>query len=171
MCIVVCGAGPAPNIGNLMALAAERGWIVNLVATPSALGFLDVAALEGTSGVEVRSGYGQRASGPRPSASDALIVAPATYNTINKLAAGINDNYALSVASEAIGRGTSTAILPFVNSALAARHPFVRAVKSLRDEGVDVLIGDGRWEPHPPGAGGQMIAGFPWVAALESISP
>ena len=116
------------------------------------------------------SDYGQRPKGPRSSDAQALIIAPATYNTINKLAVGINDTYALNVAAEAVGRGVPTAILPFVNTALAGRLPFVRAVESLRHEGVEVLIGDGKWEPHPPGSGDDMIASFPWAKALKAVS-
>ena len=40
--------------------------------------------------------------------------------------------YALNVVAEAIGSGTTVVILPFVNTALAARQPFHRAVVSLQ---------------------------------------
>jgi flavoprotein len=46
-------------------------------------------------------------------------VAPVTDNTVNKLALGIADTYALTVLVEAIGRGVSVVIVPFVNTALA----------------------------------------------------
>jgi hypothetical protein len=88
-------------------------------------------------------------------------VAPATFNTICKLANGISDNYALGTVAESIGRGLPVVILPFVNTALAARQPFQHAVAALRAEGVRVLFGPGEWEPHPPGTGGERIAGFP----------
>jgi glycerol dehydrogenase-like iron-containing ADH family enzyme len=120
----------------------------------------------------VRSSY---ATGGQPrtraSSADAVIIAPATYNTINKLAWGINDTYALNVATEAIGRGTPTAVLPFVNTALAARHPFQRALEALRDEGVHVLHGPDQWMPHPPGTGDSRLDAFPWRTALNAVSP
>jgi hypothetical protein len=97
-------------------------------------------------------------------------MAPATYNSINKLAAGISDTYALNVAAEAIGRGVRTVILPFVNSALAGRLPFKRSVESLREEGVEVLLGKGIWVPHPPGAGARLIRSFPWAKALQAVT-
>jgi len=87
-----------------------------------------------------RGGRGVRRSAPttgrrgsrRSSAADGLIIAPATYNTINKLALGINDTYPLNVAAEAIGRRTPVIMAPFVNTALAARRPFTTAVQQLR---------------------------------------
>lgn len=169
LCIVVCGAGPASEVGKLVSLAQRRDWSVHIVATPVALNFLDLAALERLTGTAVRHDYGQRATGPRSSHSHALIIAPGTYNSINKLAAGINDTYALNVAAEALGRGVRTAILPFVNSALAARLPFQKAVESLRAEGVNVLLGEGLWEPHPPGSGSGLVSVFPWQKALSAV--
>ncbi|MET7426636.1 flavoprotein [Dactylosporangium sp. NPDC005555] len=170
LCVVVCGAGPAPRVGALIGLAQAAGWSVRVVATPSAVGFLDTAGPSAGYGVDVRSEFRAAAGGgPRSPHADAVIVAPATYNTINKLAAGVNDTYALNVVAEAIGRGTPVVVLPFVNAALAARRPFVAAVESLRSEGVRVLLGPGQWQPHEPGSGDRHLAAFPWRAALAAL--
>ena len=80
---------------------------------------------------------------------------------------GISDTYALGVVGEAIGLGVPVVILPFVNSALASRAPFRRSVDSLRAERVEILIGPGQWEPHPPHTGGDHFEAFPWAAALD----
>ena len=97
-----------------------------------------------------------------------MIIAPATYNTVNKLALGIADNYALTSVAELIGRGVPTVVVPFVNAALAARTPFQRSMSALREEGVRILSGpDDEWEPHPPGTGADRRALFPWRAAFE----
>jgi phosphopantothenoylcysteine synthetase/decarboxylase len=168
--VVVCGAGPAVQVGELVKLAQDRGWRVGVVATPSALPFLDVPALESMTGTAVRSQYrapDEPRSRPLVDAG-AVVVAPGTYNTICKLALGISDTYALGTLAEAIGRGVPVAILPFVNEALAGRRPFVQAVESLRTEGVRILLGPGQWVPHPPGAGGGRIDSFPWAAALDA---
>jgi phosphopantothenoylcysteine synthetase/decarboxylase len=168
--VVVCAAGPPAAVGELVKLAQGRGWTVCLIATPAAVPFLDVPALEALTGTAVRSNY-RSPDGPRlhplPDAS-AVVVAPATYNTICKLALGISDTYALGVLAEAVGRKVPVAVLPFVNSALAARRPFVAAVDCLRAEGVTVLLGPGQWVPHPPGTGDERIASFPWASALDA---
>lgn len=168
--VVVCGAGPAPQVHRLVELAQERGWSVGVIATPAALPFLDVPKLEAFTGNRLRSEYrlpGQSRDRSLPDA-DAIVVAPATYNTICKLALGISDTYALGALAESIGRGIPVAILPFVNSALARRKPFVEAVEALRAEGVRILLGPGEWVPHPPGTGGDRIDSFPWAAALDA---
>jgi phosphopantothenoylcysteine synthetase/decarboxylase len=164
--IIVCGAGPAPEVGRLIGLAQEHGWDVQVIATPAALEFIDVSSLEAQSGRPVRSQYRQPGD-PRSPNADAIIVAPATYNTINKWAAGISDTYALGLLAEAPGLKIPTIVLPFVNSALAGRQAFRRSIDELRTEGVRVLLGPGEFEPHMPGTGGDRIEAFPWPLALD----
>ncbi len=95
------------------------------------------------------------------------MVAPASYNTINKWAHGISDTYALGVLAEITGLATPIVVLPFVNSALASRDPFRRSVESLRNEGVRILLGPGAVEPHPPRTGGGLVDAYPWHLALD----
>ncbi len=165
---IVCGAGPAADVAKLVRLVQQRGWTVQLVATPAALPFLDLVELKTLTGSAVRSNYlspGQ-ARAARP---DAIIVAPATFNTIGKCAAGISDTYALGLLAEAIGLPIPVVMLPFVNSALASRRPFEKAVIQLRHEGVRVLLGDGAIEPHQPGTGADHIDAFPWHLAVDAL--
>jgi phosphopantothenoylcysteine synthetase/decarboxylase len=164
--VVVCGAGPASEAGQLVKLAQEQGWSVQVVATPAALGFLDAAALQAQTGSPVRSQY-RRPGEPRSRPVDAIIVAPATYNTINKWAQGISDTYALGLLAETTALGIPIVVLPFVNSALAARAPFRRSIEELRREGVRVLLGPGGVEPHEPRTGGELVPSYPWRLALD----
>jgi phosphopantothenoylcysteine synthetase/decarboxylase len=118
--IVACGAGPAAAIGTCVKLAEDRGWRVRVTATPAALEFFDQQAIADQTGSPVRSQYA-RPGAPRSLIPDAILVAPATYNTINKWAQGISDTYALGVLAEATGLGVPIVVLPFVNTALASR--------------------------------------------------
>jgi phosphopantothenoylcysteine synthetase/decarboxylase len=164
--VIVCGAGPATDIGTLVKLARDRGWTVQVIATPSALDFFDQAAIENQTGNPVKSQY-SKPGAPRSQIPDAIIVAPATYNTINKWALGISDTYALGVLAEITGLDVPIIVLPFVNSALASRAPFQRNVESLRAEGVRILLGPGGVQPHPPRTGGDLIDTYPWHLALD----
>lgn len=166
--VIVCAAGPASDVGKLVVLAQQRGWDVSVVSTPSALGFVDVRALEAQTGHPVRSQY-RKPDEPRAPLADAIVVAPATYNTINKWAAGISDTYALGVLAEAPGLGTPIVVLPFVNSALAGRAAFQTSVATLRQEGVRVLLGPGEFEPLPARSGDDQKVDFPWRLALERV--
>jgi phosphopantothenoylcysteine synthetase/decarboxylase len=164
--IVVCAAGPARAIETFVKLAMERGWTVQVIATPAALDFFDPAAVEALTGSPVRSQYSPPGS-PRSLIPDAIAVAPATYNTINKWATGASDTYALGVLAEQTGMGVPVVVLPFVNAALASRAPFQRNVGSLRAEGVSILLGPGGIEPHQPHTGGDLLDNYPWHLALD----
>ncbi|GAA3144340.1 flavoprotein [Nonomuraea roseoviolacea] len=166
--VIVCAAGPAPAAGRLVTLAQDAGWTVQIIATPSALDFIDVPELEKQTGRPVRSQY-RKPHEPKSPRADAIIVAPATYNTINKFAQGIADTYALGLLSEAPGLGIPVVVLPFVNTALASRAPFRHSVAALRAEGVRVLLGPGEFEPHPPSSGAEHFDDYPWSLALASL--
>lgn len=167
--VIACGAAPAVDVGRLIDLALADGWEVEVVPTPSGLVFVDVADLERRDGVAVRTRHTEP-DRPMSRQADAFIVAPATFNTVNKLALGISDTYALHMLATAVGRSLPVAVLPFVNTALAARAPFRSSVEQLRVEGVTVLLGPGGYEPHEPGVGAGHDD-FPWAAALGAVSP
>ena len=164
--IVACGAGPAAAIGTCIKLAQDRGWTIQVTATPAALDFFDAAAIADQAGSPVRSQYANPGS-PRSLIPDAILVAPATYNTINKWAQGSSDTYALGVLAETTGVGVPTVVLPFVNTALADRAPFRRSVESLRAEGIQILLGPGGFQPHPPRTGGNLTDSYPWHLGLD----
>ena len=166
--VIVCGAGPASEVGQLVKRAQERGWTVQVIATLAALDFLDVPAIEALTGSPVRSQY-RKPGEPRSRPADAIIVAPATYNTINKWAQGISDTYALGILAETTALGVPIIVLPFVNSALDARAPFRRSVEELCREGVHILLGPGGIEPHEPHTGDEHMASYPWHLALNEV--
>ena len=117
------------------------GWSRS-IATPSALAFLDpVPKVKAETGLPVRSQHRRPRRGQDPATADAIIVAPATFNTINKWANGISGTYALGILAEAPGLGIRTVVLPFVNSALAGRTAFKQNVNALRSEGVQAPAG------------------------------
>jgi phosphopantothenoylcysteine synthetase/decarboxylase len=72
---------------------------------------------------------GEPKSFPRP---DAVILAPATFNTVNKLATGIADTYALTVLCSAIGTRTPMVIVPFVSTRLAGHPAWLASLAVLR---------------------------------------
>jgi phosphopantothenoylcysteine synthetase/decarboxylase len=168
--LVVCAAGPATRVGEVVRLAHSDGWSVHCFATASAVEhFLDVPALTDLTGHQVRTTYSRPGDEPLPRA-DAVVVAPATYNTINKWAAGIADNYVLNQLAELTGLGARIVVLPFVNRGLAANQVFLDNIETLRQAGVVVLFGPREFEPHPPRTGGTVLDAFPWGLALRRAS-
>ena len=167
--VIACGAGPAADVGAFVKQAVDHGWTVQVIATPSALPFLDASEIEQLTGIGVRSQY-SRPGAPRSRVPDAIIVAPATFNTINQWALGISDTYALGVLAEQTGLGIPIVAIPFVSDALARRPPFKRSVTALRAEGVSVLLGPGAIMPHPAHTEGEHLADFPWLLALDEVT-
>lgn len=167
--VIVCAAGAATDVDRLVTAAQSRAWDVWIVPTPSAVDFIDVPALEHLTGHPIRARYRQPGEGGKLPPADAVIVAPATYNTINKWAAGISDTFALGLLAELTPAGIPIAALPFVNASLAANRAFARSIAELRESSVTVLLGEGAFVPHPAGQGGSRIEAFPWKVALDAI--
>jgi phosphopantothenoylcysteine decarboxylase len=167
--VIACAAPPAAGVGQLVSLAQERGWDVCVLTTPSARRFTDIAALERQTGHPVRSEYknpGEPDVLPDP---DAVIVAPATVNTVNKWAAGICDTLALGILVEAIGKRLPIVALPSTNQAHAAHPAFTENIGKLRSWGVSVLFGADVHALADPGVGDSDPGTFPWSATLDAL--
>jgi phosphopantothenoylcysteine synthetase/decarboxylase len=159
--VVVSGAAAAADVSTLVKQALDRGWDVQVIATPSALAFFDAAKIESLTGSPVRSQH--RAPGaPRSRVPDALIVAPATFNLLNQWALGIADSYALAVLAEQTGMGLPIVVLPAVSAPLASRPQFAKSLRALRAEGVSIITG-----PHSAADDSTVDDLFPWHQALD----
>ena len=162
-------APPVLDVAPAIEDAHERGWQVCLGLTPTAAGWLAgrLPSLERLTGRPVRSAYKQPGAPDVWPAADAILVAPATFNTLNRWALGITSTFVAGVAAEAVGKDLAMVAVPCVNTAFV-RHPqFDRSVRTLRAAGVDVLYGPGGFEPDAPGHGDP--ARFPWRAALDAL--
>ncbi|MFC8513622.1 flavoprotein [Streptomyces sp. NPDC057257] len=163
--VVVCAAGIAAEVGELITAAQERDWEVGVIATPVAMnGFFDTDAVRTQTGRPIRSAW-RTPGDPRPfPPPDAVVVAPATFNTVNKWAAGLADTLAVATLCEAYGLGVPVAVLPCVADALAA-HPAYRE-SMVRLRGMGVRFG----EPYSGEAGEDGIRPeFGWERALDLL--
>jgi len=168
--VIACGAPPAREVTRLIDPAQKAGWDVCLLVTPSATRFIDTAALEKLTGHPVRSEYKEPGTPDVLPPPDAIIVAPATLNTINKWGYGICDTLALGILVEAIGKKLPIVALPFTNFAHAAHPAFEENIRKLRSWGVRILYGPDVYPLHAPGTGSQHLDIFPWELALESLT-
>ncbi|GAA0463908.1 hypothetical protein GCM10010361_29780 [Streptomyces olivaceiscleroticus] len=164
--VVLCAAGIADDVSKLIATAQQRTWRVGVIATPRGRECVDAAAIEAQTGYPVRSAW-RMPGEPRPlPPADAIAVAPATFNTINKWAQGIADTLALAILCEAHGIGIPIAALPYLNAAQAAHPAYAQSLARLRRMGV--LLGD--YAPHQPRTGGGRRS-FRWEQALDLLAP
>ncbi len=98
---------------------------------------------------------------------DAVVVAPATYNTITKWALGIADTYVLTRLAEQVGRTIPITAGPYINVKFADHPTYQGSLDTLKRWGVQVVIGPS--EPHESGAG--AAADFPWTEILDTLEP
>jgi phosphopantothenoylcysteine synthetase/decarboxylase len=143
---------------------------VCVIATPSALKFMDPPRLAELTGHVVRYDYKQPEEPDVLPPPDAMVVAPATFNTINKWAGGISDTLALGLLNEGIGLGLPIVAVPFPNIALA-RHPaFTRSLEQLRAWGVRLLFDPDVYPLPTPNMGPPAAGLFPWPALLAELA-
>jgi phosphopantothenoylcysteine synthetase/decarboxylase len=167
--VIACGSPVARNVGKLIDLAHRDGWEVCLIATPDGRKFVDVAVLAQQTGHPVRSTYKLPGEPDLLPPADAIVVAPATVNTINKWVAGITDTLPLGLLIEGQGRGLPIVAMPFTNAAMANHPAFVSSVATLRRWGITVLFGDDVVKLHPPGTSELHLDDFPWHLAVEAL--
>ncbi|MFY1619548.1 flavoprotein [Micromonospora sp. WMMD736] len=140
--LVVCAAGPAEHIDELVDLLLADGWRVCMIVSPTAAPWLDRQALQDKTGYLVRVEW--RMPGdpePHPPA-DVVVAAPITFNTVTKWALGINDTLTLGVLNESLGAGLPILAFPHVKAELAAHPAYAGCLAVLR--GAGVAVADGR---------------------------
>jgi phosphopantothenoylcysteine decarboxylase/phosphopantothenate--cysteine ligase len=85
-------------------------------------------------------------AGERPERADLVLIAPATANTISKIACGIDDTTVTSIVSTAFGSAIPMIVVPAMHQSLS-KHPFlddnIRKLKASGIEFVEPRIEDG----------------------------
>jgi hypothetical protein len=142
--LVCCAAPPAFATAGLVTSAQARGWEVCVICTPTAARWLEdqLGLLADLTGHPVRSQYKLPGEPDVLPPADAMLVAPASSNTIAKWALGISDNLALGLITEAIGLRLPLAALAHLNPAQAAHPAFAGHLDTLRAASVTVLVGE-----------------------------
>ena len=162
--LIVCAAPPAQQTVDVVPLLQAEGWDVCVIATPQASRWMDLSALATLSGHVVRTDYKLPGEADPLPKADAILVMPATFNTINKWAQGIGDTLVASILCEALGHGTSpVVVVPCLKMDLV-RHPaFSRSIALLRECGIRVLHEPERY-PSP-----LMVPWSEVIGALHGI--
>ncbi|MFE9554201.1 flavoprotein [Streptomyces sp. NPDC006703] len=158
---------------RLVEPAIDRGWRVAVTLTPTAGRWMrdigEFERLEMLTGLPVRD-EPRLPSEARPHPyADCFVLAPASANTVAKLATGFGDNQALTQVSEAIGTlDVPVIVFPRINAA-HARHPaWDGHIDALRHGGVQLIYGPAVWplqEPRQPLVDQQI----PWAAILAAV--
>ncbi|WWR48626.1 flavoprotein [Streptomyces sp. SCSIO 30461] len=163
-------APPVFDVARVIEAAQRRGWEVCLGLTPTAADWLEdsLPELEALTGHPVRSRYKRPGEPDVWPKADVVLVAPATFNTINAWALGLTDRFVVGVVAEGIGKGIPIVAMPCVNAAYVRHRAFERSVAELRAMDVTVLYGEGGFVPNQPGQG--RPSDYPWSVALDAVS-
>jgi phosphopantothenoylcysteine decarboxylase/phosphopantothenate--cysteine ligase len=181
----VSGGIAAYKALELVRLATAAGHAVRTIQTPASRRFVGAASFEALTGAPVLTDEFERdpARGAFPDQSppehepishlelvrnaDVLVVAPASANTIAKLATGLADNL---LTSAALAATCPVLVAPAMNHAMW-EHPATRAnVQTLRARGVTVLEpGAGRLASKGEWGAGRLPEPASLLAAIEAI--
>lgn len=175
--VVACSAGGVEQIREqLVEPLQAHGWRVAVTLTPTAATWLD--AIGELAKIEDATGYVARHEPRRPTEEsphpkvDCYVVAPATANTVAKLALGVADNQALTQVCEAIGGHTVPVIVfPRINAAHAGQPAWESHIAALQRAGVRLVYGEDVWPLHRPRSASPSRQ-LPWqaiIAATQSV--
>jgi phosphopantothenoylcysteine synthetase/decarboxylase len=175
--LIVTGAPLASRCTDIAAALKEGGWSVQVVTTPAAAAWVDDATILTVSGQLALSAHRDPAEVKRSEAPDAMVVAPATFNTIAKASLGIADTYAHSQLCEAIGSGLPIVMVPMINNKLWGHPALAGHLQTLIAAGVRIVdpqTGADSAAPITSGTGDRVVSAFEpsWIVAkLGQFNP
>ncbi len=157
---IVCAAPPAQRAQEFVTLAQAAQWDVCVISTPQATKFIDRPLLESLTEHPVRVDYKLPGTADVFPKADVLVVAPATFNTINKWAQGIGDTLAISQLCKALGQRLPIVVAPCITAEFAYHPVFPKSIALLKDCGVHILYEPERYPaPHI----------VPWETILDEL--
>lgn len=168
--VIACGGRPASDLPSFVEYCQTQSWDVCVIASPSGMKFIDQARLKDLTGDAVRHDYKQPGEPDALPPPDAFVIAPATFNTVNKWAGGISDTLALGLLNEAVGLGLPLVCVPWPNRALAKHPAFTTSVSRLKQWGVKFVF-DPELYPLPvPNMGVDGNSLYPWEALRKEVA-
>jgi phosphopantothenoylcysteine synthetase/decarboxylase len=163
---LIIGGAPAPEgLAALVKLCQEHGWRVIVTATPMGMRFANISLLEGLTGEPVRCEYRKPGTGKSMPSADAVLACPLTFSSVNKLAGGIADNFAIGLICEMAGYGIPIVVVPHCKPQLASHPAFTQSLATLRQMGMQVMFNpDAPYERRMP-SWRDVLAALPTGAA------
>lgn len=167
--ILVTGAPLAARCTDVAAALIDVGWSASIAATEAALPWIDAGHVGTVTGSPLRIHY-RDPSSPSAKDPDAVVVCPATFNTVGKASLGIADTYVHSVLCEAIGAGTPTLMVPMVKHSLWNHPSWALHLERLTASGVafvDPRTGEDKPNPVYSGTSADVTTSFDpqWIVA------
>jgi len=181
----VSGGIAAYKALEFVRLATADGHAVRVIQTPNSQRFVGTASFEALTGAPVLTSEFERdplrggfPGDPLPAhdpaghlaltaAADAFLIAPASANTIAKLAAGLADNL---LTSAALATSCPLIVAPAMNSRMWANPATQANIALLRERGVTVVMPDsGRLATVGEWGEGRLADPIVLLATLKSV--
>lgn len=141
--VAVTGSIAAVRVVDLIRDLIRRGAEVHCVMSPAAERIIHPYALEYASSNPVIREITGRVEHVRfcgvGGEADMLLVAPATANTIGKMACGIDDTTVTTFATTALGSGKPVAVVPAMHEAMYRHSAVLKNLEALRGMGVRLI--------------------------------
>ncbi|GAB6089918.1 bifunctional phosphopantothenoylcysteine decarboxylase/phosphopantothenate--cysteine ligase CoaBC [Spirochaeta dissipatitropha] len=143
--LAICGSVAAVRCVDIARLLMRHGAEVIPVMSQAACELISPDLMEWATGykpVTRLTGAIEHVAlaGNVPDPCDLVLVAPATANTISKIAVGIDDTPVTTVVTTALGQGIPVYIVPAMHEPMY-RHAIVgRNIQSLNDAGIPVFV-------------------------------
>jgi phosphopantothenoylcysteine decarboxylase / phosphopantothenate---cysteine ligase len=169
--LAVCGGISAYKAVEVLRLLTEAGAQVRVLMTPEAQRFVQPLTFEALSDHPVASdwldpGRGGEAHIQLSEWAEVIVVAPATANTIAKLAQGLADDV---VSATVLASRSALILCPAMNDLMLAHPKTEEHLRSLMQRGVHVVApATGRLASGKVGAG-RLAAPERIVAAIEAV--
>lgn len=144
--IGVCACSPAPKVTELIRALKKKGAEVHVILTPNSRNFVSDILVQRECGTPIQveqfelpkvydAGHKSLSA-----ASDLLLIAPASANTIGKAANGIADNL---LSTTVLSVKCPIAIAMHMNPNMYAKKSVQRNIAWLKEDGVIFVEGDG----------------------------
>jgi phosphopantothenoylcysteine synthetase/decarboxylase len=173
--LVVCAAPLAARAAGVAgALATGGGYDVTVLGTPAARAWLDAESVARATGRSPVFDFTRPPSEPRRRPRPmTVVICPATFNTLNKSAAGISDSHAMAVINEALADpGRSLIVVPFVSEGLWEHPAWQPTLDRLSAHGamfVNPVDGSDEARPLESGTGPAIAEAFDPDWLLERL--
>ena len=118
--VYVTASDTAKNIPSLIHQCVQAGWTVYTIASPNVAMVMPLDDLFAVPNCHPIRAYGDPPLDRFPFGT--MLVAPCTFNTMNKLAHGFADSLGTAMMADALGRGCPMFIAPSMNVGLW-QHP------------------------------------------------
>lgn len=158
---IMCAAPPVQDWREAARQLQEDGWDLYAIPTTTAASWIDLDDLAQVTRHTVRTRPRLPDEADELPPATAVLVAPATFNTLNQWAAGINDSLPLGLLNELLGLRIPIVVAMYCKAPLAAHPAYRPNVALLEGAGATVLEGERSIMP--------VDRGFTWRPVREVL--